>query len=113
MESQIEQTATTVLLVDNGPGFRGTTGSSGSPPAFASPVDFTDSAGNLQETASGTNDSGDSYDPRHTGGLNILFTDGHVKWMTKDALLSRPGALGLATTSSDYSTDAKFLWNRF
>lgn len=110
-DSQIEMPASTFILVDNSVSFRGTN-QGGLPPAFAQ-YDLVDSAGGVQERANGNWDSGDSFDPLHNGGMNVLFADGHVKWMHKDAFLYKPGGNGGNVCSSTYwnSEDDKFLWN--
>jgi prepilin-type N-terminal cleavage/methylation domain-containing protein/prepilin-type processing-associated H-X9-DG protein len=110
LESELAAPASTVVLTDNAPSFRGNTSSSGGTPSgFASVISplLVDSGGEVQATASGALDQGDSFDPRHLEGLNALFSDGHVKWMKKTDLLYKP------TPFNNFSTDAKFLWNRF
>jgi prepilin-type N-terminal cleavage/methylation domain-containing protein/prepilin-type processing-associated H-X9-DG protein len=110
LEPELAAPASTVVLTDNAPSFRGNTSSGGGTPSgFASVISslFVDSGGGVQATVSGALDQGDSYDPRHLEGLNALFSDGHVKWMKKTDLLYKP------VPFSNFSTDAKFLWNRF
>ena len=50
--------------------------------------------------------------PRHNGGMNVVFTDGHVKWMKHQGLAAGtnwgPGVTGEALIVNDKS---KFLWD--
>jgi prepilin-type processing-associated H-X9-DG protein len=75
---------------------------------------YGDAGGDLWQTASGGQDVYDNFDPRHMGGLNVLFADGHVKWMHKEKLLYRPsGIAGGCYSGNHLTTDPDFLWNRF
>jgi prepilin-type N-terminal cleavage/methylation domain-containing protein/prepilin-type processing-associated H-X9-DG protein len=112
-ESEIQSSAATVLAFDSG-------GANGGnyPPYRASvmTVLFYNGAspGNYASDPPTTNEG--VYDPipghRHLDTLNVLFCDGHVKALKKEALL-------YSTTdnstwgSLDNSTDPKMLWNRF
>ncbi len=44
---------------------------------------------------------------RHLEGANLLFCDGHVKWLKVDAAV-----YGAGGAQGETSTDPKFLWNR-
>ena len=47
---------------------------------------------------------------RHFDGVNVAFTDGHVKWMLKPKVLYLPAGNQIQQVES---TDPLFLWNRF
>jgi prepilin-type processing-associated H-X9-DG protein len=111
LESQIEAPASMVLLIDNNVANRGITVA----PAFAVPTVYGfDLAGAHQCKADGTVDDYDTFDGRHFDGVNVLFVDGHVKWMKKEDALYRPA--GYVTTcnvgTNWNSTDPRYIWNR-
>jgi prepilin-type processing-associated H-X9-DG protein/prepilin-type N-terminal cleavage/methylation domain-containing protein len=113
LESQIADSAGTNLLIDN-------SDSNNSTPAgqfIADIVKVSDSSGDLWCQADGSGDQNDSFDARHLGGLNVLFLDGHVKWLKKDAALYKTptGNTGCSSPGNPMhlSGDSKFLWNRF
>lgn len=110
LETQIAETAKTILLIDNSSSLRGTTGTSGRAPGFALPDDV-DYGGELQIGSDGTTNT-DSFDPRHLSGLNVLFVDGHVKWMKKATALYVPSG-SICAAANWNSTDTNYLWNRF
>lgn len=108
-ESSLQQPSGTVLLIDNNWQNGGIT----SAPAFADIRVPTDTAGDFWCKADGTQDVYDSFDPRHNGGLNVAFADGHVKWMKKEDAIYKPAALTSACSAMhDYPDDGKFLWDR-
>ena len=47
---------------------------------------------------------------RHLEGMNVAFTDGHVKWMKKEAVIYKPA--GFDGNIANSYTDPKYLWNR-
>lgn len=108
-ESEIDQPSQTLLLIDNSWGNKGISRA----PAFATAHNIIDSTGDLWCRADGTEDSYDSFDPRHNGGLNVAFADGHVKWMRKEDALYVPDGGNDYFGANYASQDAKFIWNRF
>jgi prepilin-type N-terminal cleavage/methylation domain-containing protein/prepilin-type processing-associated H-X9-DG protein len=111
LESSLASVASTVLLMDNNVQNYG----SNKNLQYIATIDlYGDAGGDLWQTASGGQDVYDNFDPRHFGGLNVLFTDGHVKWMKKETLLYRPSNISGGCYSGDHlTTDPNFLWNRF
>ena len=110
LESQLQVPSGTVLLAENN--FSNDAVSEGSARlgSFAATVDsYVDYGGELWRTESGGRDSGDSIPRRHFEGLNVLFVDGHVKWMQKEPLLF---GVGMGCTNTLPSTDVRILWNR-
>jgi prepilin-type processing-associated H-X9-DG protein len=112
LESELSAPAATVLLVDNN--------SANADQRYGPYVVYIgkhlDYGGEVWATASGVIDTYDSIPKRHLGGVNTLFTDGHVKWLTKEALLWTPGlyASQIDVVGHNYaSADERFLWNRF
>jgi prepilin-type N-terminal cleavage/methylation domain-containing protein/prepilin-type processing-associated H-X9-DG protein len=114
--SSIADASGTVLVCDN----YYTNNGSGGPPAFldvmalhGSGVDAGDEDFGCK--ADGTTvDNYDSIPTRHSGGLNVAFVDGHVKWMKKSALMYDEAFYSCQATSVFPTwTDPKFLWNRF
>jgi prepilin-type processing-associated H-X9-DG protein len=106
--SSVAQAAGTVLLIDNNWQNQGIT----SAPAFADIKNPADTEGDFWCTASGGVDVYDSFDPRHNGGLNVAFLDGHVKWMHKDVAAYRPAGFS-CSTMANYASDTNFLWDRY
>jgi prepilin-type processing-associated H-X9-DG protein/prepilin-type N-terminal cleavage/methylation domain-containing protein len=115
--SSIAEPSGTVLVCDNYYANNG----SGSPPAFLDVMGLKGS-GNADAgdedfgcRADGTTaDVYDSIPARHSGGLNVAFVDGHVKWMKKSALMYDEAFYSCSATSVFPTwTDPKFLWNRF
>ncbi len=52
------------------------------------------------------------FDPRHTGGGNVAFTDGHVKWMTPGALAAGTNwHVGIDETTVVITDLSKYLWS--
>ena len=107
LETQLSATANTLLLVDNNYTHEGITVG----PAFAHNSIYSyDAVGDHACTASGTEDAYDPFDGRHFDGQNVLFADGHVKWMLKTDVAYRPFA---ANCNNGWTvTDAKYIWNR-
>jgi prepilin-type processing-associated H-X9-DG protein len=116
LESELASPASTVLLVDNNPSNNDVYRWG---PFAAMIGKALDAGGEAWGTANDGEDDYDSIPNRHLGGANVLFTDGHVKWLRKDALLWTPasnagGIDGGGGTGLNYaSTDDRFLWNRF
>ncbi len=110
LESQVSQPSETVLLIDNNWMNEGY--SSG--PAFADPIPSMDVSGDFWCSAGGAWDVNDSFDQRHTDGLNVAFADGHVKWMRKEVALYKPtGSAAISCFAmANYGNDPKFLWDR-
>lgn len=112
LESELEVPASTLLLVDNNFMHGGVTNG----PAFALYSNYTiDPAGAHACRADGvTTDTYDSYDGRHFDGMNVLFTDGHVKWMKKEAVLYKPaGTFFTCNANVNWSSkDPLYIWNR-
>jgi prepilin-type N-terminal cleavage/methylation domain-containing protein/prepilin-type processing-associated H-X9-DG protein len=104
-ESDIAKPSQTVLIIDND---FANSGGGDAPPAFAL-LGFTDATGELRCTADGSWDRWDTYNPRHNGGLNVAFLDGHVKWMRKENALYKPPSFAY---TGNYASDDKFLWDR-
>jgi prepilin-type N-terminal cleavage/methylation domain-containing protein/prepilin-type processing-associated H-X9-DG protein len=112
LESSLQAPASTILLIDNN-----VSNGSSSPRSwsFVASVFLTsDAGGELWSKADGTQDTYDSFDPRHLDGLNVLFTDGHVKWMKKEKACYRPPELasGSCYDNDHLTTDPNYLWNR-
>ena len=92
-ESQIEDSAATILVTETGLGH----------PIF--PIDLMSILENndVNRTQVATE--------RHFDGVNVLFIDGHVKWLKREKVVYRPE--GSPHSSADIqSTDPNFLWNR-
>jgi prepilin-type N-terminal cleavage/methylation domain-containing protein/prepilin-type processing-associated H-X9-DG protein len=107
-DASIEATAGTILLLDN------SYHNYNQLPAYvADPLNFTDAEGEMWETASGTPDAYDTFPKRHLGTLNVLFADGHVKAMQKSVVLYRPAFITSCNNNAHFTTDEKYLWNRF
>jgi prepilin-type processing-associated H-X9-DG protein/prepilin-type N-terminal cleavage/methylation domain-containing protein len=112
LESQLEAPASTLLLVDNNYAHGGLYIG----PAFAVfTTNNVDGGGNLScKSDNTTAEAFDSFDGRHFGGMNVLFADGHVKWMKKEDVLYKPpdfvATCGVNTNWS--STDPRYIWNR-
>jgi prepilin-type N-terminal cleavage/methylation domain-containing protein/prepilin-type processing-associated H-X9-DG protein len=112
LESSLQAPASTILLIDNSAHLAGGT--------FAKQWSFVasvylinDAGGELWSKADGSQDSYDSFPPRHLGGLNVLFTDGHVKWMKKDKACYKPAIVAASCNDLDHNTtDSDYLWNR-
>jgi prepilin-type N-terminal cleavage/methylation domain-containing protein/prepilin-type processing-associated H-X9-DG protein len=52
------------------------------------------------------------FDPRHTGGGNVGFCDGHVKWLTPGALAAGTNwNVNIATTDVEITDLSKYLWS--
>jgi len=106
-ESQLGATATTVLAFDSGGG------NGGNRPPFranASGV-LSSKVFEADPPTTNTRTNDDPVPPdRHLGTVNVLFCDGHVKALKKDALLYNPAATG--TRDFETSEDPKMLWNR-
>jgi prepilin-type N-terminal cleavage/methylation domain-containing protein/prepilin-type processing-associated H-X9-DG protein len=111
-ESSLLVPASTVLLVDNSMQNR----NSGYP-AFADVVPTIPDADDdtrINCTASGASEPADSFQRIHFNGVNVTFADGHVKWLTKEALLYRPSNYSASCGSAHHTnTDERFIWNRF
>ena len=96
-ESEIQDTARTVLVTESG--------------YFNTRHGFPYLYTITSETATGAIDGVGGTWPanRHFDGANILFADGHVKWMTADkALFGAPTDFSAARAN----TDPDFIWNR-
>lgn len=109
--ASLANTAGTALLIDNN-----ISNSSARYRSFViALINLGDSGGGLWARADGTGDTYDSVDPRHLDGVNVLFTDGHVKWMKKDAALYRVSTSSSCnfTNSNHLTTDDRFIWNRY
>jgi prepilin-type N-terminal cleavage/methylation domain-containing protein/prepilin-type processing-associated H-X9-DG protein len=93
-ESQIDDAARTVIVTESGY-YNG---------EYGLPFLYSIS----QEVAGGDASGGIWPSDRHLGGANLLFADGHVKWLKAGKALYGVGTL------SDYvnSTDPDFIWNR-
>lgn len=107
LESDLAATASTILLIENSFQFRAT----GIAPAFAVLDNSIASDGEYQCSATGSWDQYDSFPARHLGGLNVLFADGHVKWMRKEDAIY--GDVYACTNGPTQAADPRFLWNRF
>jgi prepilin-type N-terminal cleavage/methylation domain-containing protein/prepilin-type processing-associated H-X9-DG protein len=101
LESTLREPSQTILLTENTAVNQGFDGS----PAFANIDSPFDPEGDFWCKADGTNDTYDGFAPRHNGGMNVAFTDGHVKWMRKEIAVYKG-------TDVWNGTDAKFLWDR-
>ena len=108
LESQLEAPAQTLLLVDST--FANAGADTG--PAFIANSFYPYSAGTgMGCSATGTLSQRSPLDGRHFDGENVLFTDGHVKWMKTEDVAYR----GFATTGCNAGwgvTDPKYIWNR-
>src|SRR5690606_2865927 len=82
LDASIAKPAETILLMDNNFGNRG----AGVAPAFASATNGFNATDDLWCTAD------NSIESRHSGGLNVAFADGHVKWMKKEVAAYKPTA---------------------
>jgi prepilin-type processing-associated H-X9-DG protein len=105
-ESDIAAPAATLLLIENNYSPRWG-------PFGATIESVADAGGILRSTAANGPDTYDTFANRHFDGLNVLFTDGHVKWMQKEKALYTPGGLTDNNMKFYLSTDPDFLWNRF
>lgn len=101
MESELSEASATVLLTEN----TATNGGADGSPAFAGVWSTFDSAGDFWCSATGAAEILDNFAPRHFGGMNVAFTDGHVKWMLKENAIYRA-----ATFSAP--NDPNYLWDR-
>jgi prepilin-type N-terminal cleavage/methylation domain-containing protein/prepilin-type processing-associated H-X9-DG protein len=111
LESQLLVPAGTVLVAENNFSNDATTEGSARIGSFAVSVDnIADAGGDLWRTEGGARDSADSLPRRHLEGLNVLFVDGHVKWMRKETLLY--GLTNIGCTNPLTTTDPRVLWNR-
>lgn len=108
LESQIQSPSATVMLIDN----NNTNENSGVDAFVATLRAQADAGGDTWATAAGGSDPYDGIDPRHMEGLNVLFVDGHVKWMKKeDAMFARTLTSGSCNEAYS-STNLRHLWNR-
>jgi prepilin-type N-terminal cleavage/methylation domain-containing protein/prepilin-type processing-associated H-X9-DG protein len=113
LESDLQVPASTVLLTETSWVNKGL----GTQPAFAATEIL--QAGIFEHDkdyhCSSTQSDKDIFPQRHFAGVNVTFVDGHVKWMTKEALLYTPGGASPGCDSIPIytSTDEKFIWNRF
>lgn len=110
--ASLQVPASTVLLIDNSLQNRNQTY-----PAFAvvAPIipDVEDDV-RINCTTSGTSDPADSFQRIHFNGMNVAFADGHVKFLTKEALLHRPSNYAASCGSAHHtSTEEAYIWNRF
>ena len=110
LDSQLSAPAATLLLVDNAPS--NTSKRWGSFAAYIGKA--TDAGGDVWSSASGSIDDYDSIPKRHFDGANVLFTDGHVKFLKKEVLLWTPAVSGALDSLGAHwnSEDIRFLWNR-
>lgn len=108
LESQIAQPAATILLIDNNWQNQG----AGTTPAFIDILQNFEAGGEVWCTAAGAGDPYDTFDARHLGGINVLFVDGHAKWMKKENAVYKPSGVGCNTLES-FASDANFLFDRF
>lgn len=116
LESTIRTPASTVLALDNHWGYRNVV-----PPALAvvaNVIPDADADTRMNCGADGTTyEPDDSFPNVHFNGMNVAFTDGHVKWLTKAALFYRPAGYQTncspSVASQFYTTDPEFLWNRY
>lgn len=107
-ESSISYPAATILLIDNNWQNRG----AGTTPAFIDLLQGFDTANELWCAADGvTYDPYDTFDARHLGGINVLFLDGHAKWMKKENAVYKPSGVGCNTMNS-FAGDSKFMFDR-
>jgi prepilin-type N-terminal cleavage/methylation domain len=52
------------------------------------------------------------FSPRHTGGGNVAFCDGHVKWMSPGVLAAGTNwRVGISTTDVQITDLSKYLWS--
>jgi prepilin-type N-terminal cleavage/methylation domain-containing protein/prepilin-type processing-associated H-X9-DG protein len=111
LESQVEVPASALLLIDNNYTHGGVTVG----PAFAVFTAYgPDGGGALGCAANNTTaEPYDSFDGRHFEGMNVLFVDGHVKWMRKEDALYKPAGFVANAGSgvSATSTDPRYIWN--
>jgi len=60
----------------------------------------------------GVNTGTGIINPRHNGGVNVTFCDGHSQWLTPRQLAAGTNWYpGIATTSVDITDLSKFLWS--
>jgi prepilin-type N-terminal cleavage/methylation domain-containing protein/prepilin-type processing-associated H-X9-DG protein len=108
LEAEIKKPSETVLVIDNNFGNRG----AGVAPAFASMSNSFNASGDVWCAGDGsTYEPDDSFDIRHTEGINVAFVDGHVKWMRKEDAVYKPAA-SLTYNMASFGNDDKFLWDR-
>ena len=96
-ESQIRDAAGTVLVAESVPG------QSGIPSDQISALEIANSA------------QSDVATLRHFDGVNLLFVDGHVKWMKSEKARYTPGGINCDNDRATCiaTTDPNYLWNRF
>lgn len=64
------------------------------------------------DPAEGQNTSTGSFAPRHLGGGNVAFVDGHVKWMTPGRLaVGTNWAVGMANSDVQILDRSQYLWD--
>jgi prepilin-type processing-associated H-X9-DG protein len=111
-ESALLAPTSTVLLIDNS--FRSRTRSEAFAVVGAPTIPDVDDDSRLNCTAAGAGEDADSFPNLHFNGMNVAFVDGHVKWLTKAAILYRPSNYTASCGSAfQTSTDANYIWNRY
>jgi prepilin-type processing-associated H-X9-DG protein len=112
LESDLEVPAQTLLLVDS----NYTNAGADAGPAFVANSYYAYSAGTGMGCGPNrTLQQRSPFDGRHFDGLNVLFCDGHVKWMRSEDVAYRPAGMTANCTAPWASsiTDPKYIWNRF
>ena len=67
---------------------------------------------NRDDPADGQVTSTGTFDPRHFGGANVAFLDGHVKWMTPGALAAGTNwAVGMKNSDVRILDRSQYLWD--
>lgn len=99
-EMQIENSAGTALIVDGG-GFWNWSGGYPGDSSYDYRIKNDIAGGAVPNTGNGV------FQTNHFNGGNVLFCDGHVKWLDTASI-----TYGAAGAQGDNSTDPKFIWNR-
>jgi prepilin-type N-terminal cleavage/methylation domain-containing protein/prepilin-type processing-associated H-X9-DG protein len=99
-EAQLENASGTILVTDGG-GFSNWSGGYPGNSSYWYRIQMDSVGGHVPNTQTGILQS------QHFDGANLLFADGHVKWLKAEAV-----TYGAGGAQGDNSTDPKFLWNR-
>lgn len=104
-ESELTVPSSTLLLVDNN---HANEGDNGNTSFIATPKGVGDLGGELWAKENGGSDPYDTFERRHFSGNNVLFVDGHVKWLDKQTMLKDR----LTSCNAVGTADPDFIWNR-
>jgi prepilin-type N-terminal cleavage/methylation domain-containing protein/prepilin-type processing-associated H-X9-DG protein len=109
LESTIAKPSETILMTENTWENVGTGGGG----AFADPLTTYDLTGDsFWCTATGANSPGNNFDTRHNDGMNVAFTDGHVKWLQRDVVVYKPFSGAACNNLTGFASDSRWLWDR-